>query len=123
MSKAVKILLVEDDLDLCQGWGEIFELLGYEHVAHQRGLRALEDEAAIASSDLIVTDYYLPDINGADLIKRLRERRPDLPAILLTGSRELSVVKAVEQIGDCELLHKPLNIDDLEKKIERMIAR
>ncbi len=117
-----RILLVEDDLDLCRGWGEIFDLLGYDHVSFHRGLQALENRDVIQKSNILITDYYLPDINGVELIRRLREIRPDMKCIMLTGSRELSVVDSVKKISQCEILHKPVSIDVLELKLNSILA-
>ncbi len=119
--KIYKIILIEDDMDLCQGWRDVFEMLGHELTAHQRSLDALVDTDAIKSSDLLITDYYLPDLNGTDLIKKVREINPDLPAILLTGSREPSVVEVAKAIPRCAILHKPLNIDELEKGMNELM--
>lgn len=116
-----RIILVEDDADLAAGWGEVFDLLGFRYSIFQQGQKAVADEPAVQSCDLLITDYYLPDINGVDLVKKLRKLRPDLRAIVLTGSRELSVVDSVRQLGNCHLLHKPVSIDDLEKKIDTVL--
>lgn len=118
----VRILLIEDDLDLCQGWSDIFDLLGYEYFTHQNGRKALADQVAISRCNLVISDYYLPDLNGVELIRRLRFFRPDIKAIVLTGSREASVVSDVKQCADCELLYKPLNIETLEEAISKVLG-
>jgi len=114
-------MLIEDDPDLCESWQEIFDLLGYEHCSFQRGLKAIGDRDAVENCNLAITDYYLPDINGVEVIKRLREARPGLKAIVLTGSREHSVVNSVKQLEECELLHKPLNIETLEAAVAKIL--
>lgn len=122
VDRQVRILLIEDDLDLCQGWSDIFDLLGYEYFTHQNGRKALADEKAISRCNLVISDYYLPDLNGVELIRRLRAIRPELKAIVLTGSREPAVVSDVQQCRDCELLYKPLNIETLENAIAKILG-
>jgi CheY-like chemotaxis protein len=112
-----RILMVEDDVRLCTGWAEVFEVLGYDLRCYQRSLEALLDVESIQRCDLVITDYYLPDLNGVHLIERMRAFRPGLPAILLTGSREIGVMRAIKQLPHCVVLHKPVNIDELEHRI------
>lgn len=121
-SRVPKIFMIEDDIELCRGWEEIFKLLEYPVRCHQRGLEALRDVEALSGADILITDYYLPDINGAVLIRRLRDLGFELPCIVLTGSREASVVKAVEGLPNCTLLHKPINIEALEKQILKILS-
>jgi DNA-binding NtrC family response regulator len=121
MNKA-KILMIEDDADLCASWADLFDLLGYELVCHQKGLDALADEKGILSSNLIISDFYLPDINGVELIKKIRERKPALKAILLTGSRDAGVLDAAKKVPNCVILHKPINIEDIEFRLQAMFA-
>lgn len=119
----LRILMVEDNQDLCEGWQAIFDLLGYDLRVYNRSLPALMDRESIEKCDIIITDYYLPDINGVELIKRMRQMKPDVPAILLTGSKEASVVNAASVLPDCQVLHKPLGIDELERRIEDLCGR
>jgi DNA-binding NtrC family response regulator len=117
---AVRVLLIEDDKELREGWEEIFEFLGFSFRSYDRGLGAVMDPEAVQEADVLVTDYYLPDLNGVDLIRRLRQIKPELRAILLTGSRETSVLSSARELDDCTVLFKPLNIDQLEKEIMRV---
>lgn len=113
----IEILMVEDDEDLCSGWKDLFTLLGYRLHCFHRSLEALEHRDTIRRCDLLITDYYLPDVNGVELVKRCRAMRPDLPAILLTGSKEDTVMTAARLLDDCRVLHKPVNIEDLDHEI------
>lgn len=113
----IRIILIEDDAELCRGWVELFEMLGHPVVGYQRALDALNDKEVIRTSNLLITDYYLPDLNGVDLIRRMLQENPALRSILLTGSKEPSVVEAARVIPKCSILHKPLNIEDLERRI------
>lgn len=109
--------MVEDDADLCSGWEDLFNLLGYRVDCFNRSLDALGEPDAIRDCDLLITDYYLPDLNGVELIRRCRALRPSLPAILLTGSKEDTVMSAARHLDDCRVLHKPVNIEDLDRQI------
>lgn len=120
--KIIKILMIEDDEALCESWLDLFNLIGHELICHRKGVDALKDVNTMLTADLLISDFYLPDINGVDLIKKIREFNPGLKAILLTGSRETSVVSAAQKLDNCSILHKPVNIDEIEGYIEKLFA-
>jgi DNA-binding response OmpR family regulator len=112
--------MVEDDEDLCSGWQDLFSLLGYSVDCYNRSLDALGEPGKIQRCDLLITDYYLPDVNGVELIRRCHAVRPGLPAILLTGSKEDTVMTAARLLDHCCVLHKPVNIEELDRQIRRL---
>ena len=67
--------MIEDDPNLCRGWADVFDLLGYHLDAFTSGLDALSQPEKIREADLLITDFYLPDLNGVDLA-RARVRVP-----------------------------------------------
>ena len=78
------ILVVDDDLGVCQSLAELLRHQGCTAVIATSALDALE----IATSrrfDLVVSDVVMPDMDGYDLYMELKERRPTLPVILMTG--------------------------------------
>jgi DNA-binding NtrC family response regulator len=119
----MKILLVEDNVDLAESMEALLMLQGHVARSFLTSRELLDAPDCIDSADLVITDYYLPDLNGVELIKRLRARRPGLQAMLLTGSRESSIVKAASQIAGCGLLHKPLDTDELDAVLRQMSGR
>ena len=114
--RRLNVVMVEDDVDLCAGWADVFELIGHDLECFNSGLQALNNEI-IMKCDVVISDFYLPDINGVDLIKKMRTVRRDLPAILLTGSRDAGIRNASKEIENCTVLYKPINIEDIESKL------
>jgi DNA-binding response OmpR family regulator len=119
--KKARIVFVEDDKDLCEGWLDIFEYLDYELKIYQKALPALADIETIGKYDLLITDFYLPDLNGVELLKRLRESLPDMPALILTGSREKGITAEARTIPHCKIVYKPVGIDELEASIKSLL--
>jgi CheY-like chemotaxis protein len=113
----VKLLLVEDNPDLCRSMDTLLSLLGHEVRFCERSVDALALLPDLGPLDLLITDYYLPDINGVELIRHTRRSRPGLHAILLTGSPEEGIVKAVRAVPRCTLLRKPVDLERLEKEL------
>lgn len=115
------IILVEDDHALSRVWKSLFEMLGYRIDVYQSGSELLERQESIAGCDILVTDYYLPDLNGVELVKEVRQRFPALPVIVLTGSHEAFIKDAVARLSHCQILYKPLNVADIQVEFERML--
>lgn len=122
MKERFKILMIEDDVDLCAGWMDVFELIGHDLKCYHHALDALNDVEAITTADLLISDFYLPDLNGVELIKKVRELNPAIKAILLTGSRDNGVLAAARALPHCSILHKPTNIDDVDEKIKQLLV-
>jgi CheY-like chemotaxis protein len=118
----MRILLVEDNVDLCQSMQTLLTLCGHEVQCSLRSAGALAALRAGTDADIVISDYYLPDMNGVELIGKLRELQPELPAILLTGSREDGIVQAARRLHDVRVLHKPIEIEALESCIAQLCS-
>ncbi|MBI2768131.1 MAG: response regulator [Burkholderiales bacterium] len=108
--KASNILVVEDDADVRRVIVECLGLIGYSVTEAPNGTEGL---AAIARSrpDLLVVDYAMPDMTGAEVISRAREMVGDLPVILATGYADMAAVERLA--GKPAILRKPFDITTL----------
>ena len=84
MLAGLTVLVVDDDLGVCQS---LAALLRHDGCAVVVATSASDALAIIAARrfDLVVSDVVMPDMDGYDLYMELKERRPDLPVILMTG--------------------------------------
>lgn len=73
--------------------------------------------------DLLVTDNRMPNMDGADLLQRLRQRFPALPAILISAYMEDESVVIAEMCGNVECLQKPFPPDMLLRLARRLNER
>jgi CheY-like chemotaxis protein len=70
-----------------------------------------------AHYDIVFTDFGMPEMTGAELARRLRERQPQLPVILLTGYTETE-----DAVGDVDdILSKPFKLEELEATIQKYV--
>ena len=100
----------------------LLELRGYTVRTYLRALDLLDEVHRVRADDIVVSDYYLPDMNGVELLKRIRFERPRVRAVLLTGSREVGVMKAVRaSISDCTVLYKPVDFQVLENGLKNTV--
>ncbi|MGR9100254.1 MAG: sigma-54-dependent transcriptional regulator [Gammaproteobacteria bacterium] len=114
------LLVVEDDLDLCEALCETLSLEGYKVDSAENGA------AAIARMEnnryrLVVSDVQMPVMDGFQLLKKIRNITADLPVVLMTAYG--TIPKAVEamQIGANDYLVKPFDADKLVSKVSEFV--
>jgi CheY-like chemotaxis protein len=88
-AKAMVILAVDDDDLVLMNVSAMLEDLGHRVIDVGSGAKALEVIDAGTPIDLVISDQAMPGMTGVQLLKAIRERRPDLPVILATGFAEL----------------------------------
>lgn len=119
------ILVVEDDPAVLTISQNMLEHLGYQVVTALNGPLALQAFAQYAQQiQLVITDLTMPHMSGATLARQLRERKPALKIIGLTGYPITSPEKMAKLLGNdiSDWLEKPLTIDTLSDRVRRALA-
>lgn len=117
-------ILVVDDVDLLRDFAQKFlEMAGFTVLATDSGQQALSMlETSAEPVDLILTDYNMPGMNGADLVKQVAARWPAMKFILVSGYLDEKTRSSVEKY-DASLLLKPYAMHDVIKIImEKLTA-
>jgi CheY-like chemotaxis protein len=112
------ILLAEDEVLVAMLVAEVLESEGFRVTVTHNGLEAIEADTA-NPADLLLTDMRMPVMNGAALIRTLRQRRPDLPVVVTTGFNEHLLE---EEPGRLVLLRKPYSLSALIPAITAMLS-
>lgn len=116
------ILLVEDDPDITRLLKLHFSRQLFRFTSCSEGEDAI-DKISNEDFDLIMLDVTLPDINGMDLCKKLRERNVKTPIMMLTSrSEETDKVLALE-LGADDYMTKPFGIFELTERIQLLLRR
>jgi two-component system, NtrC family, nitrogen regulation response regulator GlnG len=97
----------------------------------QRGhaVRAASDARTLwqwvdaGEGDLVVTDVLMPDGNGLDLVPRIKERRPDLPIIVMSAQNTILTAIRANERGAFEYLPKPFDLDVLVAAVDRALTQ
>jgi response regulator of citrate/malate metabolism len=115
----INVLIIDDDYRAIRIHSSyVRQVPGFNVVGvAETGDAALERVRALRP-DLVLLDIRLPDINGLDLLPRLREIKPALDALVLTGSRDVATVRRALRGGVVHYLMKPFNGDDLRDRLE-----
>jgi FixJ family two-component response regulator len=84
------VAVVDDDPRLLESLGELLESAGYSVRSFRSAKSFLEDEAALSQTNCLIADIGMPVIDGFELEKLVRQARPELPVILITGRHEIA---------------------------------
>ena len=90
VTRPLVILLVDDEELVRQGTAEMLGDLGHTPIEAGSGTQALELLRTGSNPDLVITDYLMPGMTGAELAAEIRKVRPSLPILLATGYANLS---------------------------------
>ena len=116
------ILLVDDNRNGLIARKSVLQEVGYRVQLASSGEEALQVFAA-HRFDLVVTDYRMPCINGAELIQRLRKIRPDIPVILISGFVEPLGLNEENTGADVVIPKSAGEVPHLLRSVRRLINR
>jgi two-component system alkaline phosphatase synthesis response regulator PhoP len=118
------ILVVEDEQSLADTLALNLKLEEYEVVLCRSGSEALKkfmmDPVAI---DIALLDVMLPDVNGHDLCKEFRKKRPNLPVMFLTARNQAADKIAGLKLGADDYITKPFDLEELLLRIGNLLKR
>lgn len=118
----MRVLLVDDELSLRLTLAANLELEGLEVV------EAASAEEALAfldaqSFDIVLSDVRMPGLSGVELFERIRQRKPDLPVILMTAYAQEEQLEQALAGGIYTVLSKPFGIDQAVRALQRASTR
>jgi len=117
-----KIMVVEDDAELRNLFKKVLEKNGYEVIIAVDGKDAL-DKKEIEYTDLIVTDVMMPNMNGFDFIKALRESFCETPVLMITAKDSFDDMRKGFSVGADDYLKKPVVLNEMLLRISALLRR
>lgn len=117
----MRLLVVEDDEQIADGLVRALRRNGHVVDALDRGLSA-DAALAVQDFDLMILDLGLPDIDGCEVLRRLRARNQDTPVLVLTARDEVKDRVYGLDLGADDYVIKPFEMQELQARI-RAIAR
>jgi len=123
LAGAGTILLVEDEEMLLWMTTKLLEVIGYRVIQAGHPYDAIAVcERGDQHIDLILTDVVMPDINGREMVERIRVFRPGIKALFMSGyTADIVTQRGVLEKG-MNYIQKPFNAHDLNKKIRKLLA-
>ncbi|MGZ5304852.1 MAG: sigma-54-dependent transcriptional regulator, partial [Bacteroidia bacterium] len=119
MSRKQKILIIDDEIDICLLLQEYLTQHGFNVSTVNSGLNALsllEKE----DFDLIITDFRLGDIDGLELIIRIKDKK--VPVIMITGYSDIKIAVRIIKLGAYDYVTKPLYPEEILLTVQNALA-
>jgi diguanylate cyclase (GGDEF)-like protein len=114
------VLSVDDDGELRELLHELISQMGHASVTAADGVDALE-KMEEKHFDIVITDINMPRLNGVGLIKRIASDFSDTDVIAITGFQTEYNYTDIIALGASDFICKPINIDEFEAKIKRVV--
>jgi two-component system response regulator HydG len=119
MSKARRILIVDDDRDLAESLADVLEARGFAVELAHSGEEGIE-KFARAPFDLVLSDVKLPGMNGVESFFEFRRLCPNVNVVMMTGYSVEQLLQQAIDNGAVGVLHKPFAISDVIDLLERV---
>lgn len=116
------ILVVEDNTDMLELFCTVLSDSGYRCIPAADGLEALgsmENEYI----DLIVADIMMPNMDGYELLKTLRDAKYSLPVLMVTSKDQFEDMQKGFRLGTDDYMIKPINVKELVLRVEALLRR
>jgi len=113
--KELTLLCVEDDEDIQAIYKSLFEPLFKRVYYAKNGVEGLD---TYNQSDIIISDYKMPNIDGVEMIRFIRERDRHIPIILVTAFEDIAMLMDAMQLGVNNFVKKPFSTTDLFHALE-----
>ncbi len=117
-----KILVIDDDVDMCLLLKRFLTKNGYEVALAHNGKKALE-ELENSEPNLVLCDFRLEDIDGKELLIKIKEKYPHTPVIIVTGYSDIKVAVDVMKLGAYDYITKPLFPDEILLSIKKALEK
>jgi two-component system OmpR family response regulator len=117
-----RILVVDDDSALQRLLAAAMRADGYEVLQAGDGLEAL-DLHARSPADLLILDIVMPNIDGYEVIRRLRDLGDPVPVLFLSGLTELKDRLHGFSLGGDDYISKPFSLNELRLRVKALLRR
>lgn len=118
----LKILIAEDDRELRRLFARVLVKSGYtvrEVSDGQEALDALENEAF----DLIISDIMMPNMDGNELLRTLRDCGNNTPVMMITAKDAFDDMRQSFQLGSDDYMIKPVNVNEMVLRVQALLRR
>lgn len=117
-----KILVIDDDVDMCLLLKRFLTKNGYEVILAHSGKKALES-LENTEPDLVLCDFRLDDIDGKEMLVKVKEKYPHTPVIIVTGYSDIKIAVDVMKLGAYDYVTKPLFPDEILLSIKNALQK
>ena len=117
----MKVLVIDDERSIREHLDMFLQEKGLEVVAAEdgeSGIQLIHDE----EPDILILDIRLPGIDGLEVLRRLKEENKTICVIMITAFHDMETTIRAMRLGAYDYIHKPLDIDELEIVIDKVVG-
>lgn len=123
---AKRILVIDDERLVVDSLNKLLKREGYDVFIAKNGMEALEQVRG-QDFDLIVSDIRMPDMNGIEIVKKIREYlkqdgKGPVPEILITGYASKEILEEAKKLNVADYIYKPFNIKEFLGVVRRNLS-
>jgi DNA-binding response OmpR family regulator len=111
-----KILVVDDEEAVCKDISRYLSTKGYDVVTANNGIDAIS-KASADKPDLILLDINMPQMNGIECLRKIKELNKDALVIMATVATDIDIAKEAINSGALDYITKPFDLDTLQAAI------
>lgn len=118
-----RVLVIDDDAPVLRHFVVVLtQSQKYEITALRDGATALKTVEG-RNFDAVLLDMAMPGVNGRELLRKIRERRPETPVIIITGVEDARLAGESMRLGAFAYLHKPVGEEELLLTLDRALEK
>jgi two-component system response regulator AtoC len=121
--RAPRVLVVDDAEGIRSYLASLLEIKGFAVDTAEDGRSALALLEGGAAPDVVVLDVMMPGMSGLETLRRIREREPRLPVVMLSVVGKASTIVEAMQLGAADYLNKPFEEEELELTLGRVLEQ
>jgi two-component system cell cycle response regulator len=118
LDKVIRVLVVDDDVAFCSSFADVLNAMGYE-VLTANDPRDVPGILSHAEVDVVLVDLRMPHLGGLELIRIIRQDRPNLPIIVVSANGTAADTAVAMSCGASDFMTKPVDIPFLEVRMQR----
>lgn len=121
----MRFLIVDDSVTMRRIIANILLRLGYPEVLHASHGREALDRLAAETVDVVITDWYMPEMNGLDFVKTMRNSpaTSHIPIVVVTANAASDDIQQALELGVNSYILKPFTVETMKEKIGALISQ
>jgi DNA-binding response OmpR family regulator len=119
--RRARILVVDDEPPMVQMLTDFLVEQGFEVAAAQSGVQALA-RLAQQPADVVLLDVRMPELDGVDVLRRIREHYPRVGILMVSGNDDVELAKETIAFGAVDYVLKPVDFPYLMRAIDKILA-
>ena len=122
---SMRFLIIDDSVTMRRIIANILVRTGFTEVVHAGNGREALDRLASEKIDVVITDWYMPEMNGLDFVKALRSTpaTSHIPIVIVTANAASDDIQHALELGVSSYILKPFSIETMRDKIAALCAQ